>query len=69
MQQQSLCCNVALRHLLRYHLHLHHPSPDMDGQGLGCLFTDMPIKYCKARSVKMMNCHALTDNQAMLSVA
>jgi len=44
---------------------------DMDGHGLGRLFTDKPIKYCKARSVKMMNCHALTDNlyQAMLSFA
>eukprot|EP00971_Amphidinium_carterae_P014185 279907-Amphidinium_carterae.1 len=27
------------------------------------------IKYCNARSVKMMNCHAITDNQAMLSLA
>mmetsp|Transcript_39167 Transcript_39167/g.90439 ORF Transcript_39167/g.90439 Transcript_39167/m.90439 type:complete len:95 (-) Transcript_39167:249-533(-) len=32
MQQQSLCCNVALRHLLRYHLH-QEPIPST---GPGC---------------------------------
>eukprot|EP00971_Amphidinium_carterae_P187262 3716851-Amphidinium_carterae.1 len=42
---------------------------DMKGHGLGHLLTDKMIKYCKARGVKRMNCHALTDNQAMLSFA